>query len=149
RTVVADVADTVAVGVVLLGIGDRGAVVLAVGYAVAVGVVRWAHLAGIAHAVAVGIALVGVRDCRAGVGGVGYAVAVAVGLAGGVERVHGDHRVEVEAREPCQRRLQLARVDADEARGVETDRREIEGVPAGPGGLDESGAARHADQVRD
>src|SRR5207247_7213120 len=101
RARIAGVAHAVAVGVRLVGIGDRWTVVDRVRHAVAV-LVRSGRLAriadpivirvelgrvgrdravvaGITHAVAVGVGLVGVGDRRAVVARVGDAVAVGVG----------------------------------------------------------------------
>src|SRR5207253_4152092 len=81
-------------------------------------------IASVAGTVAVGVELVGVRRVRAIVGRVRYAVPVGVGKARDLDRVHGGNRVEVEPREPREPGLQVARVDAHEARHGEADRGE-------------------------
>src|SRR5206468_4920093 len=81
RARIAGVTRPVAVGVRLVGIGDRRAVVDRVGHAVAIAV-RGGRLARIADPVVVGVELGRVGRIGAVVAGVAHAVAVAVGLVG-------------------------------------------------------------------
>src|SRR5204863_7993881 len=106
------------VGVGLVGVGDRRAVVAGVGDAVAVGGRQRTTLAGVAHAVVVAVALLGVGDRRAVVGEVGDAVAVGVGEARGVDRVHAGDRVQVEAREAAEAHVDRAAVGRADANDV-------------------------------
>src|SRR5262249_45009217 len=68
------------------------------------------------------------------------------GRAGERREVDGRHRVEIESRRSARTRLELARVDADEARGRETHGGEIEAVAARAVG-DLEGVDGHTDEL--
>src|SRR6185436_953584 len=76
---VAGVADAITVGILLIGVGHRRAVVGRVGNGVVVAVGR--RVAGIADAVTVAVGLVGIRHGGAVVAVITYPVAVGVGTA--------------------------------------------------------------------
>ena len=83
-THIAGVADPVAVGVGLIGVGDQRTVVDVAAAPVVIGVIRGvvgAHIAGVADPVAVGVGLAGVGDQRAVIEAVDDIVAVAVAVA--------------------------------------------------------------------